>query len=322
MCADRRKRQGRRRLHRRRRSGRELAMHVSYVSIGINAVLSAFKLAAGIMAHSGAMISDGVHSASDVFSTFIVIAGVTMASRQSDKEHPYGHERMECAAALVLSAVLFATGIAIGVGAVESMGAGLKKGGPVPGSLALKAAVISMAVKEWMYWYTRAAARRIHSGALMADAWHHRSDALSSVGAFAGILGARLGAPFMDPLASFVICIFIGKAALDIFKDSMDKMVDKACDEDMARSMETAALGVSGVEQVDAMKTRLFGSKVYVDIEVGADKSISLEQAYEIALKVHDTIERGFPQVKHCTVQVNPAGGRREDEEERREFYI
>lgn len=291
-----------------RSHGAGLAMRVSCVSIAINVVLSVFKVGAGILAHSGAMISDGVHSASDVFSTLIVMAGITMASRKSDKEHPYGHERMECVAALLLSAVLFATGIAIGVSAVETIGSGPEGSRNVPGMLALGAAVISIVVKEWMFWYTRAAARKLKSGALMADAWHHRSDALSSVGAFIGILGARMGVPVMDPLASFVICIFIVKAALDVFRDSMDKMVDKACDEETVRSIEQAALDTRGVERVGSMKTRLFGSRIYVDLEIEADKSLMLEQAFTIAKEVHDTIEARFPQVKHCSVQVSPEG--------------
>ncbi|ANU45368.1 cation transporter [Enterocloster clostridioformis] len=293
-----------------RRHGTGLAMQVSCVSIVINVVLSAFKVGAGILSHSGAMISDGIHSASDVFSTLIVMAGITMASMKSDREHPYGHERMECVAALLLSAVLFATGIAIGVSAVETIGSGPEKGGVIPGTLALGAAVISIVVKEWMFWYTRAAARKLKSGALMADAWHHRSDALSSVGALIGILGARMGMPVMDPLASFIICIFIVKAALDVFRDSMDKMVDKACDDETVRSIEQAVLDTRGVERVGSMKTRLFGSRIYVDLEIEADKSLMLEQAFGIAKEVHDTIEERFPQVKHCSVQVSPEGSR------------
>ncbi len=265
------------------RHGTGLAMQVSCVSIVINVVLSAFKVGAGILSHSGAMISDGIHSASDVFSTLIVMVGIAMASRKSDREHPYGHERMECVAALLLSAVLFATGIAIGVSAVETIGSGPEKGRVIPGTLALGAAVISIVVKEWMFWYTRAAARKLKSGALMADAWHHRSDALSSVGALIGILGARMGMPVMDPLASFIICIFIVKAALDVFRDSMDKMVDKACDDETVRSIEQAVLDTRGVERVGSMKTRLFGSRIYVDLEIEADKSLMLEQAFGIA---------------------------------------
>ena len=211
------------------RSGRQTAMYVSRVSIAINLVLSAFKLFAGVAAHSGAMISDGIHTASDVLSTLIVMAGVAMADRQSDKEHPYGHERMECVAAVLLAAVLFATGAGVGMEAVKTVVVRRAGGLAVPGGLALIAAVVSIVVKEWMYWYTRAAARKIDSQALMADAWHHRSDALSSVGALVGIAGARMGIAVLDPVASLVICIFIVKAAAGIFRDAVDRMVDKSC---------------------------------------------------------------------------------------------
>ena len=168
-------------------------MQVSIVSIAVNLLLSAFKLAAGLIARSGAMISDAVHSASDVFSTLIVMAGISISGKKSDREHPYGHERMECVASILLAIFLLATGIGIGFAAIEKLLNGSSQTIAIPGKLALIAAIISIVVKEGMYWYTRKAAKKIHSGALMADAWHHRSDALSSVGAFIGILGARMG---------------------------------------------------------------------------------------------------------------------------------
>ena len=200
----------------------KLAMHVSLVTILGNLVLSVFKLAAGIIAHSGAMVSDAVHSASEVLSTFVVIAGVKLSGKASDKEHPYGHERFECVAAILLAVMLAATGIGIGWAGIRNI-TGDSSALTVPGGLALVAAVISIVSKEAMYWYTRAAAKKIGSSALMADAWHHRSDALSSIGSFVGILGARLGLPVLDPVASVVICVFILKAAFDVFRDAVSK---------------------------------------------------------------------------------------------------
>ena len=205
----------------------QVVNRVSVITILANAVLSVFKLMAGVIAHSNAMISDAVHSASDVFSTVVVIIGVKLASKESDKEHPYGHERLECVAAIVLAMVLLFTGLEIGLQAIRAIIKGNYSNLEVPGMLALIAAIISIVVKELMYWYTRHYAKKIDSSAVMADAWHHRSDALSSVGALIGIGGARLGFPIMEPLASVVICIFIEKAAFDIFKDAIDKMVDK-----------------------------------------------------------------------------------------------
>lgn len=282
------------------------AMRVSVVSIVWNVVLSLFKLIAGIVGHSGAMISDAVHSASDVFSTFVVILGVNIASRQSDEDHQYGHDRLECVAAIILAVVLFATGIGIGIGGVNKILGRDFGNTEIPGMIALAAAVVSIGVKEAMFWYTRAAAKKINSGALMADAWHHRSDALSSVGAFVGILGARMGFPVLDPLASVVICIFIAKAAYDIFKDAIDKMVDKSCDEETERAMREAILKQAGVQRVDMLHTRLFGARIYVDIEISADGEMTLREGHEIAQEVHDRIEEEFPLVKHCMVHVNP----------------
>lgn len=286
--------------------GKKTAMKVSAVSIAINLLLSFFKLLAGIVAKSGAMISDAVHSASDVFSTLIVIAGVNIAAKKSDKEHQYGHERMECVASIILSAILLFTGIGIGIGGIEKIIGGQYDELEVPGSLALIAAVISIIIKELMYWYTRAAAKRINSGALMADAWHHRSDALSSIGAFMGILGARMGFPILDSLASIVICLFIGKAAVDIFKDAINKLVDKSCDEVVVEQMKLIINAQQGVLHIDQIKSRLFGARVYVDIEIAADGSQSLDEAHKIAEAVHDAVELEFPKVKHCMVHVNP----------------
>ncbi len=284
-----------------------LAMKVSGVSIVINLLLSALKLIAGILAHSGAMISDAVHSASDVGSTFIVMIGVTLSGKKSDKEHQYGHERMECVSSVILAGLLLATGLGIGFGGVENI---LKSTHgetiAIPGALALVAAVVSIVVKEWMFWYTRGAAKKINSGALMADAWHHRSDAMSSIGAFVGIFGARMGFPILDPLASVVICLLIVKAAVDIFRDAIDKMVDRSCDEKTENQMRETVLKVDGVQRIDLLQTRLFGSKMYVDIEIAADGAQTLEAAHDIAEKVHYVIEETFAEVKHCMVHVNP----------------
>ncbi len=283
----------------------QTAVRVSVVSIIGNALLSVFKLLAGLLAHSGAMISDAVHSASDVLASIIVIAGVKLAGREPDREHPYGHERFECVAAIVLAVILLVTGLFIGRGAIESITGG--KGAPdTPGLLALVAAAVSIISKEAMFWYTRRHAKRIDSAALLAEAWHHRSDALSSVGALIGIAGARMGYPVLDPVASLVICVFIAKAAFDIFRDAMQKMVDRACSDEIEDALRDCAMAQEGVRGVDLLQTRVFGSRIYVDIEISADGSISLAESHAIAEQVHAAIERQFPQVKHIMVHVNP----------------
>jgi cation diffusion facilitator family transporter len=289
-----------------RQSGEKIAMEVSAVSIVTNVLLTLFKLLAGIFAGSSAMISDSIHSASDVLSTFIVIIGVKISGRESDASHPYGHERFECVASLVLAVMLGVTGAGIGMAGIRTLRAGSYEHLGIPGLLALVAAVVSIVVKEGMYWYTRNAAKQIDSTALMADAWHHRSDALSSVGSLVGVVGARMGFPAMDPLASVVICIFIIKSAVDIFRDAISKMTDHACTPETVEELRRTICSVEGVCGVDELKTRTFGSKIYVDVEIGAAGDMSLREAHEIAEQVHRTIEKNFPRVKHCMVHVNP----------------
>ena len=283
----------------------KIAMKVSIISIIANVVLAAFKLVAGVFAHSGAMISDAIHSASDVFSTFVVMIGIKIASKEPDEEHPYGHERMECVAAIILATILCITGLGIGKNALSNI-TGNSGEMAVPGMLALIAAIVSIIVKEAMFWYTRHYAKMIDSGALMADAWHHRSDALSSIGAFIGIIFARMGYVMMDSIACLVICVFIVKAAYDIFKDAIDKMVDKSCSLEVEAEIRTIVMSVDGVKGIDSLSTRLFGNKMYVDIEIRADGEKTLNETHEIAEAVHDSIEAQFEKVKHIMVHVNP----------------
>lgn len=285
-----------------------LALRVSRVTIVVNLLLSALKLAAGLIAHSGAMVSDALHSASDVFSTVVVIIGMRAASKASDREHPYGHERMECVAAIVLSVALLVTGLFIGLEGARKIASARETPLTVPGLPALIAALVSILVKEGMYHYTRAAAKAVNSSALMADAWHHRSDALSSVGALIGIGGARLGLPILDPIASLVICLMIAKAAYDIFRDAIDKMVDQSVDAATEGRIRACALQHPGVESVDLILTRRFGSRVYIEMEISMDGDMSLRQSHAIAEQVHADVEQAFPAVKHIMIHVNPAG--------------
>ena len=284
----------------------KVANRVSAVSIIQNALLSAFKLLAGIFANSNAMISDAVHSASDVFSTIIVIIGVKLSAKDSDKEHPYGHERMECVAAILLSAVLFIIGLGIGIQAFRDIMQGNYENLETPGMLALIAAIVSIVTKEAMYWYTRHYARKIDSAALMADAWHHRSDAFSSIGALIGIAGSRMGFPIMDAVASLVIFAFIAKAALDIFKDAMNKMVDHSCDENTEKEIYDCVMKHEDVLGIDLLQSRIFGNRIYVDLEIEINAAYTLEKAHAIAEEVHEDIERNFPKVKHIMIHENP----------------
>ena len=283
------------------------ATKVSYISIIGNIALSLFKLLAGIIANSSAMISDAVHSASDVFSSIIVIIGIKMAAKAADDDHQYGHERMEPVAAISLAVVLLVTGLFIGHAAIESLKAGKDTERVIPGVIALIAAVVSIIIKEAMYWYTRYYAKKLESDALMADAWHHRSDALSSVGALIGIYATRIGLWWADEAASVVICLFIVKAAYDIYKNAIEKMVDKACDPELEAEIRQIALKQDGLVKVDLLHTRVFGNKIYVDMEISVDGEKKLKDAHAIAQRLHDKIEGRYPKIKHIMIHINPA---------------
>ena len=281
--------------------------NLSLVSLLGNAALSGFKLFAGIFGHSGAMISDAIHSFSDVFTTLVAWIGVKVSKKAADADHPYGHERMECVAALVLGLILLATGIGIGKTGVENIISGRYEALPIPGTIALLAALISIIGKEMMYWYTRYYAKLINSAAFMADAWHHRSDAFSSIGSLIGIAGARLGFPVLDSAASVLICLFILKVGYDVLKDAFAKMLDTSCGDDYEQKLTEYISAQEGVICVDMLRSRMFGNKIYIDLEIEVNGSQSLKDAHDIAEHVHASVENHFPEIKHIMIHVNPA---------------
>ncbi|NBH14157.1 cation transporter [Lachnospiraceae bacterium] len=279
---------------------------ISMVGIIGNIILCAFKMFAGIVGKSGAMVSDAVHSLSDVFATFIAFLGVKMSKRGADKAHPYGHERMECIASLILGLILLVTGLGIGKVGLQNIFSGNYEELAIPGAIALVAAILSIAVKEAMYWYTRHYAKILNSAAFMADAWHHRSDAFSSIGSLIGIGGAMLGFPVLDAIASVVICLFILKVAFDILLDAVKKMLDTSCDDEYETKLKEYILKQKDVDDVDLLHTRMFGNKVYVDLEISVDGNKTFREAHAVAENVHENVEKEFPNTKHVMIHVNP----------------
>ena len=277
---------------------RRIANKLAGVGVTGNIALSAFKLFAGIFGNSAAMVSDAVHSLSDVAATAIAFVGVRLSQRAADESHPYGHERFECLASMALGLILAATGAGIGSASMESIVTGAYKTAAAPSWLALSAAIVSIVVKEGMFWYTRHWARVMNSDAFMADAWHHRSDALSSIGALVGVC---------DPLASAVICLIIFKVAYEVLRDAVNKVTDTPCAPTFELEVRDCILAQPGVVRIDDLRTRKFGSKVYVDAEIAVDGQLRLVDAHTIAEAAHDAVERTFPTVKHIMIHENPA---------------
>lgn len=286
------------------KNNEKIAIKVSVISIILNCLLTLIKFISGVISKSSAMISDSVHSLSDVLSTFVVIIGVKISNKKADSDHPYGHERIECVSAIILSGMLFIIGALIGINGIKNVTNSSNL--VMPGVLALIASIISIISKEAMYQYTIRVSKKINSAALKADAWHHRSDALSSIGSFIGILGSRLGFKIFDPLASVIISLCIIKVSIDIFKDAIDKMVDKSCDKEVIDKVISVIDKNESVKNIDDIKTRQFGNKAYVDVEISVDENLLLKDAHKVAEEIHNSVENEINIVKHCMVHVNP----------------
>ena len=283
-----------------------VAMKVANVCIVCNFCLCLLKLSGGLIAASSALVSDGINSAFDVVSGIIVIIGAKLASKNPDKEHPYGHERIENVATIILAVILFVTGVFVGHTAIESLSSGSYRAKEIPGRLSIIAALISMSVKEIMFWYTRNAANKINSVSLKAAAWDHRADVISTAGALIGIMLSRYGLPATDQIASLVVCIFIIRTAVIIFREAIVQMTDRSCDDEFLSELRNCIFSVDGVLGIDILQVRTFGNKYYVDLEIKEDGNMSLSDAHKVAEQVHDAIEKKYPVVKHIMIHVNP----------------
>lgn len=281
----------------------EVVNDVGMKTLIANVILSVVKIIAGFVAQSSAMIADGFHTVSDVVSTVAVMVGVKFSEKEADEGHPYGHERIESVVTVLLSLMLSFTGVGIAVTGIKTI---INQDFTTPGTLALVAAVLSILVKELMYRYTVIAAEKINSTALKADAWHHRSDAFSSIGTLFGIAGAMVGFKILDPLAGIVVSILIIKVGIEILMQGLNQLIDRAADNDTINTIKNTIINIKGVIGIDDIKTRLHGSKLYVDVEIAVDGEISVKEGHSIAENVHKKIENALPDVKHCMVHVNP----------------
>lgn len=282
----------------------KLGVKTSIITIIINVILSGVKIIAGVVGKSSAMLADGIHTLSDVLTTFVVLIGLKVSSKEADERHPYGHEKYEPVFAKLLSIFLAVTGLFIGYEGISTLRSGNIQ---TPGKIALVAAVISVITKEGMYWYTAKTAKKIKSLSMEADAWHHRSDALSSVGTFIGIFGARMGLKILDPIAAIIVSVLIIKVGVDLYVQSIRGLVDESADDKTLLKIKDLTFSVKGVKDIKGFKTRIFGSRIYVDIEILVDGGITVKEGHDIAEKVHDLIEKNIDDVKHCMVHVEPA---------------
>ena len=276
----------------------------------VNLLLMALKFVAGIVGRSGAMIADAVHSLSDFLTDIVVLIFVGISARPQDESHDYGHGKFETVATMLIGLALAAAAIGIIVSGATKLSAWLQgEALPAPGKLALWAALISIAVKELLYRYTAAKGRQLESTALTANAWHHRSDALSSIGAAIGIGGAILLGDrwtVLDPLASIVVGALLAKVALDLIKPSLGELTDQSLPEAAEAEILGILLSEPGVSQPHNLKTRRIGNRVAIEVHIRLDGDLPLREAHETASRLEKKLRDRFGDKSHIMIHMEP----------------
>lgn len=282
----------------------EEANKVTRQSIGWNVFLTLIKIIAGIFGKSNAMIADGLHSASDIISSVGVLLGNYISSTPVDKEHNYGHEKAETLVSFLLSILLIVVSGSIGIDAIKSLGNidDIK----IPTALPLVVAIISILIKEYQFRITIKIANKINSPALKADAWHHRSDALSSVAAFIGIGGAMLGFKILDPIASVAVALFVAKVGIDILIGATNELMDVSIDAEQEKQIKNIAKNTEGVMNLGDIRSRKHGAMAYVDLVICVDGKLTVTEGHDIANQLEKEIIRDMEFVKGITVHVEP----------------
>ncbi|KAB3532863.1 cation transporter [Alkaliphilus pronyensis] len=284
---------------------------VSIIGIIGNILLTIAKGIIGMFAGSTALVADAIHSASDLIGTVILLQGLKIAHLPPDESHPYGHHRAEPITSKILALILFVTALGIGYEAIELIRVGETS---PPKVIAIYAAIASIIVKEGMYQYGVAVGKRVKSDALIADAWHNRSDAFSSIAALIGIGSALLGYTFMDPLAGIAVSILIMKTAATIYINAVKGLMDTAPKKEVLEAIEKAALSAEGVQSVQDVKVRQYGPKYFVDMKICVDPKITVEEGHGAAARAKVNVIKENEDVKDVLIHVNPCLKNKEKE--------
>lgn len=278
---------------------------VTFIGLVINVALSALKLVAGIVGNSQAVVADAVHSLSDTVTDVAVLVGVKFWSKPPDECHPHGHRRIEFLVTIFIGLLLAAVALGLSYNALATLHEVQK--GP-PGAIAFFAAVLSIFVKELLYRWTISVGREIKSTALIANAWHHRSDGLSSIPAALAVAGAALfpGLAFLDHLGAIVVSMFILQAAVKIVRPAVEQLVDRGAPEEICRGIEQLAFATPGVREVHAIRTRHIGSGIEVDLHVLVDPTLSVEEGHEISEEVKRRLLEYVSDLADVVVHLEP----------------
>lgn len=275
---------------------------VSLVTITVNGALAIFKAIFGIFFNSAALLADAFHSISDILSSGIVFLGIKFANKPADNSHHYGHGKLESVASKVVALVLIVTALLLGHNAINMF----FQPATLPGTGALIGAFVSIIVKELLYRYNITMGERYQSSALKADAWHNRSDAITSVAALIGVAGARLGFPALDPLGALIVSVLILKVGIEIYLTSIKELIDTAPTTQVISEIERIVNETEGIENVHDIKARYHGTDVFVDIKVCVDRNKTVAQGHHYAGTAKHKIIHEIPQIRDVLIHVNP----------------
>ena len=293
------------------KSSREKGIYkVTIVGSIVNFLLLVFKFFAGIAGHSAAMLADAVHSLSDFITDIVVIVFVRIAGKPEDKGHDYGHGKYETLATAIIGLLLLCVGFGIFWNGASSIYT-LLRGGQLesPGVVALVAALVSIVSKEILYQYTVIQGKKLNSQAVIANAWHHRSDALSSIGTAIGIGGAILLGDHwrvLDPVAAVVVSFFIMKVSVRLLIPCVDELLEKSLPEDVEKEIEQTVLSFPGVSQPHHLRTRRIGNYYAIELHVRMDGKITLEEAHSTATAIENKLKEMFGKGTHVGIHVEP----------------
>ncbi|MFA7387642.1 MAG: cation diffusion facilitator family transporter [Thiohalobacteraceae bacterium] len=277
---------------------------VTVIGAVVNAILAALKVGFGYLAHSQALIADGLHSLSDLASDFLLLFAARHATRDADEDHPYGHGRIETVFSIVQGFVLGAFALGIGYDAGQRLFEPERLMQPAP--IALIIAAISVLAKEALYRYTIRAARRLRSNMLRGNAWDHRSDAISSVIVIVGVAGTLAGLPYLDALAAVGVALMILKVSLDLIWQSVRELIDTALDAGEVARIRGKILQVGGVRRMHMLRTRKSGGDALVDVHIQVDPTLSVSEGHQIGEKVRGDLMADVEGVADVTVHVDP----------------
>ena len=280
-----------------------LISKVTIVGAVVNFVLAIFKIIIGLIGHSHALVVDGIHSFSDLLSDGLVVWAARQGKQLPDEDHPYGHARIETAFAAVLGGVLITVGIGIIIDATNRLASGDI---PVPETMTIWVALLSVLSKEGLYRYTLVYANRLNSSLLKANAWHHRSDAISSIVVLIGIGGSIAGLPYLDAAAAVIVSMMIAKIGWDIAKASIEELVDKGLDPDKVQSIRRHISAISGVSQMHMLRTRQMGAEALLDVHVEVAPNLSVSEGHRISDEVSKELTRQFPDIAQVLVHIDP----------------